>query len=420
MKRILMVSTHGYFEGNPSFGRSDTGGQIVFVIELSKALAKFGYQVDILSRQFEDFEQIEQLTGDVRIVRVPCGGSDFIPKEYLVEYLPELIDGFVKYCRENSVKYDFIDSHYWDAGFVGIKLASTFHIPYIFTPHSLGIWKETRMRQSSAEEGVAINEAEFEKKYSFKRRNETEKLIMENAARVVATTPEQKKIMSQSYGIPAEKIAVITPGFFPDKYRPIDKNSLSATIKEYKLPARFVFAVGRITSYKGYDLLIKAFKYVVQEVPGVKLVLAIGSHEPGEVKKREELAQLAESIGLADDVLFFGHVEELENFYNAAKLMVMPSTYEPFGMVAIEGMACGIPAVVTSRGGLKDFLVDGEDALIVDPLDMQGMSGAIVRLLKDKRLCEDISRKGYEKAHSTFTWERIAESTLNLLISAQK
>ncbi len=71
MKRILMISTHGYFEGKPSFGRTDTGGQIVFVIELSKAMAKSGYEVDILTRQFEDFTQIERLTDEVRIVRIP-------------------------------------------------------------------------------------------------------------------------------------------------------------------------------------------------------------------------------------------------------------------------------------------------------------------------------------------------------------
>ena len=142
-----MVSTHGYFEGNPSFGRADTGGQIVFVIELSKAIAKLGYKVDILSRQFEDFEPIEPLDKDVRIVRIPCGGRDFIPKEYLVDHLPELINGFAKYCQENQLKYDFIDSHYWDAGWVGTKLAGTFQIPHIFTPHSIGMWKEKRMRQ---------------------------------------------------------------------------------------------------------------------------------------------------------------------------------------------------------------------------------------------------------------------------------
>ena len=412
MKRILMVSTHGYFEGNPSFGRADTGGQIVFVIELSKALAKLDYKVDILSRQFEDFDQVEQLTKDVRIVRMPCGGSDFIPKEYLVEYLPELIDGFVKYCQENSLRYDFVDSHYWDAGFVGVRLASIFNIPHIFTPHSLGVWKEMRMRQASVEKGVEINEADFEREYDFKHRNATEKTIMESANRVIATTPEQKKIMSENYGISAEKIAVITPGFFPDKYRIMDRRSLSKVIEKYKLPERFVFAVGRITPYKGYDLLIKAFKHVLQEIPEVKLVLAIGSHEPSEVEKREELAQLAEGIGLANDVLFFGYVEELEAFYNAAEVFVMPSTYEPFGMVAIEGMACGTPAVVTAWGGLRDFLVDGQDALIVDPLDIQALAEVILKLLRDKRLCEEISRKGYGKAYSTFTWERIAESML--------
>ncbi len=412
MKRILMVSTHGYFEGNPSFGRADTGGQIVFVIELSKALANLGYKVDILSRQFEDFDQIEQLTEDARIVRTPCGGGDFIPKEYLVEYLPELIDGFVRYCQENSLRYDFIDSHYWDAGFVGIRLANIFNIPHVFTPHSLGMWKEMRMRQASAEEGVEINEADFEREYNFKRRNATEKTIMESANRVIATTPEQKKIMGEEYGISAEKIAIIAAGFFPDRYRRMDKGSVSEVIAKYKLPARFIFTVGRITPYKGYDLLIKAFKYVAQAIPEVKLVFAIGSHEPAEVEKRKELSRLAEGLGLANDVLLFGHVKELEAFYNAAEVLVMPSTFEPFGMVAIEGMACGTPAVVTARGGLKDFLVDGQDALIVDPIDIQALAEAILKLLKDKRLYEEISRKGYEKAYSTFTWERIAESTL--------
>lgn len=189
MKRILMISTHGYFEGNPSFGRADTGGQIVFVIELSKAMAKFGYKVDILSRQFEDFAQIELLAEDVRIIRVPCGGNSFIPKEYLVEYLPDLIDGFVKYCKENNLAYDFLDSHYWDAGFVGMKLATIFKVPHIFTPHSLGMWKEARMRQASAEEKEEIDEADFEKKYNYKLRNTTEKVIMESVNKVIATTP---------------------------------------------------------------------------------------------------------------------------------------------------------------------------------------------------------------------------------------
>ena len=415
MKRILMISTHGYFEGKPSFGRADTGGQVVFVIELSKVLARFGYKVDILTRKFEDFDQIEQLTEDVRIVRVPCGGKDFIPKEYLAEYLPELVDGFAEHCQQDHLSYDFIDSHYWDAGFVGMKLASIFNIPHIFTPHSLGIWKEMRMRQASVEEGTEINEVDFEKKFNFKHRNATEKAIMESVNQIIATTPEQKNIINERYGISEGKIAVITPGFHPDKFKRMETSTLKKVINKYKLPARFVLTVGRITPYKGYDLLIKAFKYVAQEIPGVKLVLAIGSNEPTEMEKRNKLSQLAESLGLANNTLFYGYIEKLEAFYNAADVLVMPSTYEPFGMVAIEGMACGTPSIVTDRGGLKNFLVDGEDALIVDPIDTQALAEAILKLLKDRRLYNEISRKGYEKAHSLFTWERIAENTLKVI-----
>jgi len=415
MKRALMVSTHGYFEGNPSFGRADTGGQIVFVIELSKALANLGYKVDILSRQFEDFKQIEQLNEDVRIVRMPCGGSEFIPKEYLVKYLPELIDGFIEYCKHNNLSYEFIDSHYWDAGFVGNRLAAAFNIPYAFTPHSLGIWKEMNMRQSLTEENIKINEADFEAEYNFKQRNTTEKTIMENASQVIATTPEQKTIISEQYGISEGKVFVIPPGFFPEKYRKMGKSELKKALKKYNLPPRFVVTVGRIASNKGHDLLIKAFKYVVQEVPDVKLVFAIGSDESSDVEKREGLSRLAQSVGLANNVMFFGHIKELEVFYNAAEFLVMPSTYEPFGMVAIEGMACDTPAVVTSLGGLKDFLVDGQDTLFVNPLDAQAMAQTIVKLLKDKRLQKEISDKGYEKAHSTFTWEKIAGNTLRII-----
>ncbi|GAH51173.1 unnamed protein product, partial [marine sediment metagenome] len=278
---------------------------------------------------------------------------------YLVENLPELIEGFIEYGKNSNLKYEFIDSHYWDAGFVGIKLASIFNIPHIFTPHSLGVWKEMQMRQAAAEEGVEINEVEFEKRLNFKQRNATEKIIMQSVNRVIATTPKQKKIMCEEYGISDGKVAIITPGFFPDKFHRIEENGLEKVIRKYKLPARFVFVVGRITPYKGYDLLIKAFKYVAQEMPEVKLILAIGSTEPTEVEKRNKLSQLAESLGLADNTIFYGYVGELEVFYNAAEVLALPSTYEPFGMVAIEGMACGTPAVVTDRGGLKDFLVDG-------------------------------------------------------------
>jgi len=417
VKRILMISTHGYFEGKPSLGLPDTGGQVVFVIELSKALAKSGYKVDILTRQFEDFSEIETINENVQIVRIPCGGNDFIPKEYLVENLPELIDGFVEHCQNNNLKYEFIDSHYWDAGFVGTRLGKIFDIPVIFTPHSLGIWKKMEMEETLAKKGIEIDEEEFEKEYNFKKRNEAEKMIMSNAAKVVATTPQQMDIICEKYGIPEGKVAIITPGFDANKYQKIDKKQLTRVVEERNLPDKFIMTVGRIASNKGYDLLIQAMKYVLEEIPDIKLVLRIGSQKPteNEIRQKEELLKLAEKLGISDKLLFLDYIEELEYLYNMARVFVLASTYEPFGMTAIEAMACGTPAVVTDKGGLKYFLEDGKDAIIVNPFDTGKLGKTIVTLLKDQGLYNEISQKGYQKAHSMFTWEMIANKTLEII-----
>jgi mannosylfructose-phosphate synthase len=223
--------------------------------------------------------------------------------------------------------------------------------------------------------------------------------------------------MCGDYGIPERKIAVIPPGFHPDKYRRMERDALNKAIGKYKLPPRFVLAAGRITAYKGYDLLVKAMKSVVREMPEVKLVLRIGSTRPteDEIRMKKDLLQLAEDLDLADNVLFYHYIEEFEAFFNAAEVFVLSSTYEPFGMVAIESMACGTPSIVTTKGGLKCFLKDGQHALLVDPVDTQALAKMILRLLRDRALSNRLSQQGYERAHSMFTWAAIAQSTLKAI-----
>ena len=273
------------------------------------------------------------------------------------------------------------------------------------------------MERALTEEGVRLNREKFERQYNFEQRIKTEKTIMNNVNKVIATTPQQRGIIHERYGIADEKIAVIPPGFHPDKYRRIEGKTLKKAIEKHKLPPRFVLSVGRITPYKGYDLLMKAMKHVLKEIPDIKLVLRIGSERltESEMQKKNELLQLAEELGVADNILFYNYIEELEDFYNAAEVFVLPSTYEPFGMVAIESMACGTPAVVTQRGGLSHLLVDGQDALLVDPVDTKALAKAILKLLKDRTLYSELSRKGSEKAHSMFTWEMIAKRTLDII-----
>ncbi|HEX9784153.1 MAG TPA: glycosyltransferase, partial [Opitutaceae bacterium] len=140
-----MVSTHGYVAANPPLGAADTGGQVVYVIELSKKLAQLGYDVDIWTRRFENQPEIDEVDSRVRVIRARCGGREFIPKEYLYRELLEWSENALRHIRKHRLKYTFINSHYWDAGVAAQRLAEALTVPHIHTPHSLGMWKKRQM-----------------------------------------------------------------------------------------------------------------------------------------------------------------------------------------------------------------------------------------------------------------------------------
>ncbi|MEO7597789.1 MAG: glycosyltransferase, partial [Opitutus sp.] len=157
-----MISTHGYVAANPPLGAADTGGQVVYVLELSRKLALLGYEVDIWTRQFESQPQIEYVADHVRIIRMPCGGPEFIRKEYLYEHLDEWTAHALRFIHANGLQYSFINSHYWDAGLAGQKLCPVLQVPHLHTPHSLGIWKQRQMATDFPQSAP-----EFEKRYNF-------------------------------------------------------------------------------------------------------------------------------------------------------------------------------------------------------------------------------------------------------------
>ncbi|MCI0658066.1 MAG: glycosyltransferase, partial [Acidobacteria bacterium] len=104
LPRISMVSTHGYVAAVPPLGAADTGGQVVYVLELSKKLAQLGYEVDIWTRRFEDQPELEPVGEQMRVIRVPCGGRRFIAKEYLYEKLPEWNENALRFIGRHGLK----------------------------------------------------------------------------------------------------------------------------------------------------------------------------------------------------------------------------------------------------------------------------------------------------------------------------
>ena len=414
LPRIAMVSTHGYVAPIPPLGEADTGGQVVYVLELSKKLAQLGYEVDIWTRRFEDQPEIEPVNEQVRVIRAPCGGRRFIAKEYLYEKLPEWGENALRFIARRGLKYQFFNSHYWDAGVAAQHLSEVLDVPHIHTPHSLGIWKKRQM-----EADYPADLENFEKRYNFAQRIRHETLLYLAADTVVATTPQQVDVLREDYGVPEENCCIIPPGYDDNRFFAVSESSRQAIRQRLGLRGKVVFSLGRLARNKGYDLLIDAFELVARREPQAVLVLALGGAERTALEDTilGELKAQVTHLGLSERVSFGSFIpeEELADYYRAADLFVLSSRYEPFGMTAIEAMASGTPTVVTTHGGLFRALTFGRHALYADSLDKEALGIMMVTVLRHPRLRSRLSRMGAHKARSLFTWTGIAQRLIALV-----
>ena len=409
--RIAMVSTHGYVAAQPPLGATDTGGQVVYVLELSKKLTQLGYEVDIWTRQFEDQPALEPVAEQVRIIRMPCGGREFIPKEYLSQNLQQWGENALRFIQLHGLTYEFINSHYWDAGVAGQHLSKAIGVPHVHTPHSLGIWKKRQM-----ENDFPGDVAKFEQQYNFKKRIRHERRLYADADLLVATTPPQLNLLTQEYEVPATNCRMIPPGYDDNRFFPVSEGSRNAIRQRLGLSGWVVMALGRLARNKGYDLLIQGFAVLASRVPEAVLHLAVGGTHLTKLENDilGELKALVSQLNLQDRVRFDNFIpdDQLADYYRAADLFVLSSRYEPFGMTAIEAMASGTPTVVTVHGGLYRTLVFGRHALFADPLDKEDLGITMLKVFRHPQLRNRMSRMGTLKARSLFTWTGIAQQLI--------
>jgi mannosylfructose-phosphate synthase len=411
LPRIAMVATHGYVTANPPAGAADTGAQLGYVLELAQRLALLGYQVDIWTRRFSTLAEIEPVTERVRIVRVPCGGPDFLPKEYLCDHLAEWNEHALQFIEQHSLQYAFLHSHHWDAGLAAQHLSHVLGIPHVHTPHSLGLWKQ---RQTEAD--FPGRNAELERRHNFKRRIEEERRIYADCDIVVATTPPQCDLIVRDYGVPASKVRLIPPGYDEHRFSPATDSNRMAIRQRLGLQGKVVLATGRPSRNRGYDLLIDAFALVAQREPKAVLHLAAIAADLNQAEQKllaEYRARAARSE-FATRIQFGPLIAEanLADFYRAADVFVLCNRYEPLGMSAIESMASGTPTVVTVHGGLYRMLSFGPHAVFADPFDREDLGIAIARILKHPRLRVRLARMGAHKARTSFTWTGIAHQVV--------
>ena len=410
-ERIMMISTHGYVEANPEFGKPDTGGQVVYVLELSKCLARLGYRVDILTRRFEDQSAMEEVADRVRVLRFPCGGREFVPKEILCESIPEWVENVSRFIRSNDLEYAFVNSHYWDAGLAGQSLANRFRVPHLHTPHSIGAWKRDNMDGDPEE---------LERTYNFRKRVREEKVIYDECDVLIATTPQQRDILNAGeYDVPLEKIKVVPPGYDDTRFFPVSLATRQTLKTELDAEGPIVLALGRMAHNKGYDLLLRAIPVVLNRIKDARLILAVGSTEATarELEQIDELRQLAQELGVSDRVMFRDYIpdDQLPDYYRIADVFCLSSRYEPFGMTAVEAMACGTPTVITTEGGLWEHVTWGLEAIYANPFDPGAFGHAVGDVLQYPRVGAQMARAGSQKARARFTWTGVAHQQLHVL-----
>lgn len=407
---FCLISTHGYVAAEAKLGQPDTGGQVVYVLEVAKALRLLGYRIDVVTRQFEGQPEVDEMGEGIRVLRIPFGGEKFIVKENFHDIVEEGIANLLKKIDADGLQYELVSSHYWDAGVIGQAVADKLDIPHVHTPHSLGAWKREQMNDQNTPPD------KFET-YRFDERIEAETKLFAKCDHLIATSHQQEDRFFNYYGIPDEKVTVIPAGLDETRFKPLPDESIPAVRERLGFEEHDILALGRMARNKGYDLLIKAMPRLMELVPGARLVMAVGHNDSKQDQKQiDELRRLAASLGVTDHVVFYGYVsdDDLPDVYRAAAVYALPSRYEPFGMTAVEAMACGTASVITTRGGLRESVEFGTHALWADPEREGELAYCLALPLLYQAIRDQLEEQGSTWARKNFAWRGIARQMLDV------
>jgi mannosylfructose-phosphate synthase len=407
---ILVISLHGYVGAEPELGKPDTGGQVVYVLELAKRFSRLGRRVDLVTRRFEGQPEVDVVNDNFRVWRIPFGGPDFVRKEDMHDHLGDFVTNFLAAARAQGQQYDVVYSHYWDAGLAGQKIAEELGIPHVHTPHSLGWWKRENMASD-------MDAAEMEEKYRFEERIRAEFLVYQTCDHVIATTVPQVEVLTDEYDVLERHITVIPPGMDEARFSPVRQDDRKRIRERLGMRQNDVLALGRMAQNKGYDLLFRALPTLFELVPDARLVAAFGGEDSErDEQKLVELRELADELGINERIEWRQYVpdEELADHYRAASVFALPSRYEPFGMVAIEAMACGTPTVLTVHGGLFDVIDFGNQAMFADPFRPVEFGTMMAIPMLYPELSHELSVQGARFARRNFGWTGIAKQVLGI------
>ncbi|MGD1994330.1 MAG: glycosyltransferase [Anaerolineae bacterium] len=399
---IAFISIHG--DPLAALGGIHHGGQNAYVKELSSHLRPWGFRVDVFSRWESPHQPaIEEIGPGARVIRVQVGPPRYLPKEETIRFLPQLAEWIARCQAENGADYRVIHGHYYFSGAVALLLRKSWRVPFVETFHSLGLVKRQALGQRDR---------------SPARRLEIERQIAQQAERIIATAPQEKHDLVTTYGAAPSRIRVIPCGVNLELFRPLPRGEARRYIG---IPAdRFLLTfVGRLERRKGIDTLLEAMGVLVAERPDLPLHAIIVGGQPkgqGEMSEQEErehrrFQEIMARYHIQDRVTFTGGLpqDRLYYYYSAGDATVIPSYYEPFGMTAVEALACGTGVIASRVGGLKTTVVEGEVGLQFEPRNVRDLADKIVYLMEHPEVNARFRRNARSHVECHYGWCSIAE-----------
>ena len=364
------------------------GGISKVVYDLSHRLIKDGHQVTVVTYRDGDTSYYEDDEG-INVYRVD---NYMIHPNNFIDWIMQLNFNMVAKASElmnKFGKFDVIHAHDWLVSYAAKSLKEAYDVPMVATIHATengrnsGIHDETQRY---------INDSEWQLTYE--------------ASEVIVNSNYMKNEIQRIFGLPYDKINVIPNGVKLDKFEGIERDY--DLRRQYAMDnEKIILYVGRLVYEKGVQNLIGAMPKILENYHDSKLVIC------GRGGMMDELKQEAHNLGIDEKVYFVGYCDaaKVQKMYINADIAVFPSTYEPFGIVALEGMLSGTPTVVSDVGGLNEIVEHGVTGMKSYAGNSNSIADSILALLYDQELCDRVSKNAIEVVKEKYNWNIIAQAT---------
>ena len=386
---IALISVHS----DPA---NETGSQNVYVRQVGEALSRLGWQVDIFTRKTDASQSnIVQHNLHCRTIRLTAGPEQFVPRQRLIGYLPEFLKQLRQFQQANNIQYRLIHTNYWLSAWVGMELKKIQPLKHVHTYHSLG-----------AVQYASINHLSN----LAKIRLAIEKSCLETADLTIATCPEQREYLRKLVSAKGN-IEIIPCGTDINIF-----GSIAHVVSRKELgiePDVFnILYVGRFNRRQGLEILVEAVSQpYLHSAANICVNLVSSSHRNYSnqlERKRIEKLVLDAKIGEITSFIEVPNREELTMYYAAADVCIVPSYYNPSGMVAIEAMASGTPVIASNVGGLKYVVDDTKTGLLYPCKNRVVLSQAIYRMIVESEWRRQLGISARERVVNLFTWDDVA------------